>query len=151
MSFRSLSLLICLSLVLSGNLYAAAKKAKISLTGVMILGTHKTAMIQYNGQSLNVKIDDPLGQWQIKTISAREVILYSPKTKKTKVLTLLLPAANELAKIQANKKITTPKPVSNNEDKKSFKPRVINDKDIPEGHRRVRTPFGDVLVKNDKK
>ena len=111
-------------------------------------------MIDYNGQSLNVKINDPLGQWQIKTISAREVILYSPKTKKTKMLTLLLPAANELAKIQAQKKAATPKSVADNGDnknKKSFKPRVIDDKDIPEGHRRVRTPFGDVLVKNDKK
>jgi len=152
MSFHPLwFLLICFSLALSGNAYAAEKKAKISLTGVMILGEYKMAMIDYNGQNLNLKTDDPLGQWQIKTISAREVILYSPKTKKTKVLTLLLPAANELAKIQAKKKASAPKPVANNNNKKSFKPRVIDDEDIPDGHRRVRTPFGDVLVKNDKK
>ena len=35
-----LSLFICFSLVLNGNAYAAAKKAKISLTGVMILGEY---------------------------------------------------------------------------------------------------------------
>ncbi len=29
-----------------------------------------------------------------------------------------------------------------------FQPKVIEDKDIPAGHRRVRTPFGDVLVKD---
>lgn len=29
-----------------------------------------------------------------------------------------------------------------------FQPKVIEDKDVPAGHRRVRTPFGDVLVKD---
>lgn len=43
---------------------------------------------------------------------------------------------------------TTSAPAAGQPAGQGFQPKIIEDKDIPAGHRRVKTPFGDVLVKD---
>lgn len=151
-------LIVSLSLLPTQDVWAAKKpkkaQEKLALTGVMILGNYKLAMVDYNGQSLNLKLRDPLGEWEVKRIDARTVTLFSTKTKKEKILHLLQPSDDDGKAAKKSAKAKPAAPKASNDDKKdnkAFKPRVIEDQDIPEGHRRVRTPFGDVLVKDDKK
>jgi hypothetical protein len=58
------------------------------------------------------------------------------------------PFAAAAAANAAAAKNATPAPPTGQPAGQGFQPKVIEDKDIPAGHRRIRTPFGDVLVKD---
>ena len=58
------------------------------------------------------------------------------------------PFAAAAAANAAAAKGATPAPATGQPAGQGFQLKVIEDKDIPAGHRRVRTPFGDVLVKD---
>jgi hypothetical protein len=58
------------------------------------------------------------------------------------------PFAAAAAAQAAAAKNVTPAPPTGQPTGQGFQPKKIEDKDIPAGHRRVTTPFGDVLVKD---
>ncbi|MEY3219014.1 MAG: hypothetical protein RIT27_371 [Pseudomonadota bacterium] len=149
----------------------------MSLEGIVILGQQKSAVISNNGKQITVKIGDSLGEWTVDDIEARKVQLRPTADAKgarreLKLNTHINPAANPDAKPTdkpadnmtaappsnpfaaaaaanaAAAKNATPAPPTGQPPAQSFQPKVIEDKDIPAGHRRVRTPFGDVLVKD---
>lgn len=149
----------------------------MSLEGIVILGQQKSAIISNNGKQITVKVGDSLGEWTVDAIEARKVQLRPTADAKgarreLKLNTHLNPAdkptdkpadnmtgapavppannpfAAAAAANAAAAKNAIPAPPSGQPPAQSFQPKVIEDKDIPAGHRRVRTPFGDVLVKD---
>jgi len=150
----------------------------MSLEGIVILGQQKSAIISNNGKQITVKVGDSLGEWTVDVIEARKVQLRptadakgarrelklnthlnaaaaNPTDKPADNMTAapaVPPANNPFAAAAAANaaaaKNATPAPPSGQPPAQSFQPKVIEDKDVPAGHRRVRTPFGDVLVKD---
>lgn len=139
--------------------------ADIYLEGISILGTKKTAYVMLNNEKISVEPGDSVDTWTVETIGQRAITLRgAAKEDGTpgEIRELLLhdrlnetpeppqpdnPFARALQEQQANQANT---PQQNKPENTAFKPRQIPDDQIPEGHHRVRTPFGDVLVKDNK-
>lgn len=147
----------------------------IFLEGIVMLG-EKSAIVLNNGKQVTVKTGDTLGDWTVDAIEARQIFLKNTKgeRKELKLKTNLnatapaAPPADKPADGMAQQGMTaptnpfaaaaaanaaaakkeTPAPPTGQPAGQTFQPKVIEDKDIPAGHRRVRTPFGDVLVKD---
>ncbi len=160
------------------SLQAAWAADDMSLEGIVILGQQKSAVVLNNGKQVTVKAGDLLGEWTVDAIEARQVFLRNAKGehKELKLKTNLNaggspapeakptdamagmgmnaapPANNPFAAAAAANaaaaKGATPAPATGQPAGQGFQPKVIEEKDIPAGHRRVRTPFGDVLVKD---
>lgn len=149
----------------------------IFLEGIMMLG-EKSAIVLNNGKQLTVKTGDTVGEWTVEAIEARQIFLKNTKgeRKELKLKTNLNasvpatptpatpadkpadamtgmtapsnPFAAAAAANAAAAKKEVPAPPTGQPPGQTFQPKIIEDKDIPPGHRRVRTPFGDVLVKD---
>lgn len=131
---------------------------EIYLEGISILGSKKTAHILYNGESLTLKPGDEVGEWVLDSLGDRSIFLRPADAKAgdaAKLTELSLHDRLEKASAAANpfQAALQNAPAASKEpppiDK--FKPRRIPDDQVPEGHRRIRTPFGDVLVKEEQK
>jgi len=112
---------------------------ELFLEGVSILGSKKTASVVHNDQSLSLRQGDKVGDWTLERIEQRSIYL---KDKAGKLQVLELHSSMSSGATEAA--TDTGKPEKYN----SFKPRVIKDEDVPEGHRKIKTPFGDVLIKD---
>jgi len=167
---KNVFLIMCVYLLGIGWLNAVkAAEEGLVLEGVGIIGEHRYAFVNYKKQSFKVVPQETVDDWLIEKIEPRAIFVRSLKTEKGKE-----GKKNELLEINMDSVSveplpTTPKTPTNNpfqanktsneslkspvaaKPKPAFKPRVIKDEDIPPGHRRVRTPFGDVLVKDDGK
>jgi hypothetical protein len=156
------------------SLQAAIAAEDMSLEGIVILGQQKSAVVLNNGKQVTVKAGDALGEWTVDAIEARQIFLRNVKgeRKELKLKTHLTtgnpsdkpadgmgmqgmpaapvnnPFAAAAAANAAAAKGATPAPATGQPAGQGFQPKVIEDKDVPAGHRRVRTPFGDVLVKD---
>ncbi len=116
---------------------------ELFLEGVSILGSKKTASVVYNEQPMSLHQGDNVGEWTIADIEERSIKL---QDKAGEIHTLELHSSlNKAGEDEVN-------PTEELSDVKSgagFQPKIIKDEDIPEGHRRIRTPFGDVLIKDN--
>ena len=134
----SVPLFMCTVLCLS--LYAQMIHAdELFLEGVSILGNKKSASVVHNDQSLSLRQGDKVGDWVLERIEQRSIYL-KDKAGKLQVLEL----HSSVSSGNTNVASDDSKPEKHN----SFKPRVIKDEDVPEGHRKIKTPFGDVLIKD---
>ena len=122
--------------------FSPLQAEELFLEGVSILGSKKTASVVYNEQSISLHKGDNIGEWRVEHIEERSIKL---KDKEGKLHTV------ELHSSLSNDKASEQADISELKDVKKgggFQPRVIKDEDVPEGHRRIRTPFGDVLIKD---
>ncbi|MEM7018496.1 MAG: hypothetical protein AAF512_14285 [Pseudomonadota bacterium] len=110
--------------------------ADVYLEGISILGSKRSAFVSENGQKFSVAKGDKLGQWIVEKIENRSIILRG-KDGKLKELALHTTLASEAPKQGLQGEQTADG---------SFKPRFIKDEEVPEGYRKVATPFGDILV-----
>lgn len=128
------------------------------LEGISVLGPKRTAHLVYQGESLSLKPGEAVGEWIVEKIEQRSVLLRpanAPEDADVKLKQLSLhdridgaPAAPQApnpfaAAVESQAKSTEPPEIN------KFKPRRIPDDQIPPGQRRIRTPFGDVLVKDE--
>ena len=133
------------------------------LEGVNILGAARSAYISVDGSSSRLKVGDSLAGWTVHAIESRSVELRGPDGGKR---TLWLqhgeavaepaPATTEkgegMVADDAEKPavIAPPPPEKTGEGSYHITPRFLEDEEIPEGFKRVRTPFGDFLVEEKK-
>ncbi|MDM8545188.1 hypothetical protein QUF61_01705 [Candidatus Venteria ishoeyi] len=149
-------LLICLGLFVHPVLAADT----IALQGVSTIGEKKYAFISFQGKTFKRREGGTIGEWQIKKIAPRTVQIKSQNKPDMPLqeLTLQSRMTEHTSKPVAKTKPAVPMPFGAKPAAKTssatapkFKPRTIADEDVPAGHHRVRTPFGDVLVKDAKK
>ncbi len=145
--------------LLSFSSLLPAADESLVLEGVGILGQYRYAFVKYKKQSIRVVPNEHLDDWVIEKIEPRSIFVRNKKQNNGELLEFNMdsinieppppstPAIPTLA--NAPNKSATPSVTA--KPQPAFKPRVIKDEDVPPGHRRVRTPFGDVLVKDDKK
>ncbi len=165
-------LIISAALLLSAPTWAA----DISLEGVTILGSKKTAYLMVDGEKQAVKIGDAIADWKVTDITPRmvklrnaegveqEVGLHSQEAMPAEAAPANTPVENAAPTPQPNVPVDNPFTRAIQEGLKNgtiqekpeippaqrFQPRQIPDDQIPPGHRRVRTPFGDILVKEQQ-
>ncbi|WP_459863245.1 hypothetical protein [Endothiovibrio diazotrophicus] len=114
--------------------------AEIRLEGVNILGASKSAYLTVDGKRSRFREGESMGGWTVERIAPRSVDLRTPKGE---LRTLTLRGTSGSAQ-------EAPKDAGKEEAGANFRPRVIDDRDVPPGYRKVRTPFGDVLVDKSK-
>ncbi len=129
-----------------------APAAEIFLEGVTILGPKRTAHLSVDGKKDNYHEGDKVGDWMVERIEPRMVHMKTPDGA-----TVTMDLQTRLSEVppKPTEPLTPPPsgaavPPPPGEQKPVFQPKRIEDKDVPPGHRRVRTPFGDVLVKDEK-
>ncbi len=161
------TILIVVFLGFGGSL--GALEQGLILEGVGIIGDQRYAFINYKNQPIRVAPQATVDDWLIERIEPRKIFVRSLKkvegqeNQENKLIEINMdsmgtaPPSPDSSKTPPHpsqamptNQHTPPPPVAA-KPQPAFKPRVINDEDIPPGHRRVRTPFGDVLVKDDKK
>lgn len=150
---------------------ASMAQEALILEGVGIIGEHRYAFVNYKNHSFRVTPKDMIDNWLIERIEPRTIFVrnvQSPKgdeAKKNELLEINMDSMSTEPLPEPPKgsgifqtptiPITRPQPATppaaKPQPQPAFKPRVIKDEDIPPGHRRVRTPFGDVLVKDESK
>lgn len=141
----------------------AAQGPKIALDGVVILGDYRVAYLNVGGMQMDVRLGETVDEWRVDRIVPRQVLLRNDKNEELPLSLTTSPppaeppkpppapvAANPFAAALQNQP-AQPRPAAPPPKPGGFQPRRIPDEEIPEGHRRVRTPFGDVLVKDNKK
>ena len=114
--------------------------ADIYLEGISVLGKKKTAHLVVDGAQMSAREGEYVGDWQIVEIASRAVTLQSDEG------TSVLPLHSRLDPNQ--EPVAEPPTAVNPPPTPAQQLRVIDDADVPEGYRKVRTPFGDLLVKN---
>ena len=137
-------------------LVATDVAAEMRLDGINILGSSKSAYISVDGQRSRFREGDSMNGWTLERVMPRSVELRTPSGE-LRTLTLrgvgddTAPGEGQPA---AKKKVAEKKPKAEPKPAKpagsEYSPRVIDDRDVPPGHRKVRTPFGDMLVDESK-
>ncbi|MCP4696366.1 MAG: hypothetical protein GY862_05915 [Gammaproteobacteria bacterium] len=147
-----------------------AYSADIFLEGISILGAKKNAFVSIDGEKASVAKGDSVGdEWVVDRIERRAIFLRSAKGE-IKELPLhgrlgetaapaqpsppgppMFPTENPFAKALQQSRAAAKQPADPNKPRPKFQPRRIPDDEVPPGHRKVSTPFGDVLVKDPPK
>lgn len=125
---------------------------ELFLEGISIFGTKKIAFLKLKGGKTIVKEGDRIAEWTVETIEPRSVLL---KDKDGKTITVELhtnipplpPSMTTQVPNAAPPAMSgmqsTPVPANQGT---TFQRPVVADQDVPPGHRKVRTPFGDFVV-----
>jgi hypothetical protein len=125
---------LCLVLPLS-----SMAQDDIYLEGISVLGDKKTAHIVVNGTQFMVKEQDYVGEWQVNQIEERAVML---RNEQGAVSTLAL--QSRLTPVEAPPVNAADAATESLADTAEV---PVSGEDIPEGYQKVRTPFGDLLVR----
>lgn len=128
-----------LLIVFSSNSWG---EEEIYLEGISVLGDQKNAYISMKGGKISVSEGDSIGIWQVARIEERSVFLTTENGEATE-----LPLHSRL-----------PLPETETEEEPSPKPQPETEQseadettlEIPPGYRKVHTPFGDFLVKEEQ-
>jgi len=112
------------------------------LEGITILGVKKSAYLAVDEGKVTVNEGDKVGKWRVMRIEERSVFLKTDKNE-----TIELPLHSWLK--PESEKDTVPKAEDTPALPETFERVIIPDDQVPDGYRKVRTPFGDVLVKDD--
>ena len=136
------------------------------LEGVNILGAAKSAYIRVDGAAHRMRVGDSVAGWTIESIESRSVMLRGPggesctlplNGRDAAVGTWTPPApgngvgAGRMTEEPAPRVIAPPPPEKVDEGTYHISPRFYKDREIPEGFKRARTPFGDYLVEEEGK
>ncbi len=145
---------VCLGL----SINAVAAEVGVSLEGISILGAQRYAFVSYKNQSFRVAPNDQVDDWLVVKIEPRAIFVRNVKDEKGVEQKIDMDNVTAEPLVVAPQPLTPAAPVlpmptsaglPEAKPAPAFQPRVIKDEDIPPGHRRVRTPFGDVLVKDE--
>jgi hypothetical protein len=134
--------------------------SEIFLEGISILGNKKSAFISIDGNTITAKEGDLVADLTIERIEPKLLYLRSSKGElselglhstvvSTPSVAPIPKNTNPFAEALKAKENNLDNPTEEKPKTQTFKPRRIADEDVPEDKRRVRTPFGDVLI--DKK
>jgi len=163
MSLKKLTPLCLLILTLPISVFSQ----KIDLQGTQIIGDQKSATVSIDGNSLIVVEGDSVGPWKIERIDSRIIVLRSKDSNEIKELSLHSRPSTETS---TQESIPSPdKPDEAAENAQALLPAVIappppaeiaegvyrsehfiDDKDVPPGYYKKRTPFGDFLIKDEE-
>lgn len=134
---KPLLLALCLMMPLS-----ALAADDIYLEGVSVLGVKKTAHVVINNVKLMVKEQDYVGEWEVVKITDQLVTLRNEAGELSSLaLHSRLSPVTEAPAAEAV-------PATEKTDEEVFKEVTdITDETVPEGYRKVRTPFGELLVR----
>lgn len=130
----------------------SALSAELRLEGVNILGASRSAYIAIDGESARFRQGDTMNGWRLDKVSPRSVTLRTPEGEEM-VLTLNGEGSSE-KRAGDTPVVSEAKPPVKKEKRPSpygppgsnYNPQVIDDRDVPPGYRKVKTPFGDRLV-----
>ncbi len=116
---------------------------ELYLQGVSVIGERKTAYIisttisQTEKAKITVNEGETIGKWRVVKINPKFVLLNSELGEEKQLyLHSNVPIQNE-----------EPQTTGNNLKDKKFTRSVIPDQDIPPGYHKIKTPFGDFLVR----
>ncbi len=104
----------------------------IYLDGVSVLGDKKVAYLTIDNDKVDVEEGEEVATWKVSRIERRAIFLISPDGKETELQlqsTLQMP---EEKTVEATSAVP-----------------VIKDEDVPEGYRKIKTPFGDYVILKD--
>lgn len=121
--------------------------SEISLEGITILGKNRSAHLSVDGSKVTARAGEKVAEWTLHKIEPRVVHLQAPDGE---IVQMALHTRLSEVPPKPESKPTPPASDPKTEEKAKFTPRRIADEDIPPGKRRVRTPFGDVLVDDEK-
>lgn len=113
----------------------------IVLEGISAIGDKRTAHFSIDGVKVPLKEGENVGEWIIAKINKRSVMLRDPANsagKDAPLTEMSIHTPVPLVSATPNKANDKPTPPPG--------PTLIPDDQIPPGQRRVRTPFGDILV-----
>lgn len=120
---------------------------EISLEGISAMGEKRLAHFSMDGSKVSLKEGDNIGEWVLAKVGKRSVFLRDPAATNVKDAPLTelfihspLPTVASAAK-PTDAPVVVPPPG----------PHIIPDDQVPVGQRRVRTPFGDILIKDEPK
>lgn len=124
----------------------------IYLEGISVVGAKKQAYLSLDGIRVVVSEGEAIGSWQVQQIIHKAVLLSTENGKQTTLAlhTRLIPMEEKGAHLEVSlpipeepvEVIVEPPPVP-----EIPQPQEISDEEIPPGHRKVHTPFGDFIVK----
>ncbi|MEN9460765.1 MAG: hypothetical protein RIS84_785 [Pseudomonadota bacterium] len=122
--------------------------AEISLEGISAMGEKRLAHFSMDGSKVSLKEGDNIGEWVLAKVGKRSVFLRDPAATNVKDAPLTelfihspLPTVAAAAAAGKPSDAVVPPPG----------PHIIPDDQVPVGQRRVRTPFGDILIKDEPK
>ncbi|GEM_PF-1184568 len=160
MSLKKLTPLCLLILTLPISVFSQ----EIDLQGTKIIGDKKSATVSIDGNSLIVVEGDSVGPWKIERIDSRIIVLRSKDSNEIKELSLHSRPSTETSTQES-----APSPDKPAENAQVLLPAVIapplpeqiaegvyrsehfiDDKDVPPGYYKKRTPFGDFLIKDEE-
>jgi len=105
----------------------------IYLEGVSVLGDKKVAYLTIDNEKVSVEEGEDVATWKVDRIERRAIFLISPEGKETELqLQSTLQAAPEEKAVEAVNAVP-----------------VIKDEDVPDGYRKIKTPFGDYVILKD--
>lgn len=140
------------SIIVGLLLYTCSIYAEeVYLEGISVLGNIKKAYVVMDEGQIPVEQGDELGQWVIEEIHQRAIVLSNARGE-TQVLELysklnVTPPSIDDVPIESIENTEALEILQKIPDGNPFAPRPqIDDADIPEGKRKVSTPFGDFLV-----
>ncbi len=157
MKSSKLVLLLCLCLAAP---FAGA--GDIYLEGISMMGTKKKAFLSVDGQKMTVEPGEIIAdEWLLSRVEQRSIFLRKldeegqPAEAEQELIlhsrlaedatadsgTVLVGPDTFKQLAPEGSEVEKPRP-------STFKPRRIPPEEVPEGHKVLRTPFGDVLVKS---
>jgi hypothetical protein len=137
----------------------AAMADDIYLEGISSVGEQRVAYIFVNKAKFSLKEGENFTRWKVTRIGQRSIFLSDIKGKETELvlhnrlppesLDGIIPVAAMSAEnsAPANSSTTPSQSDSQPENKSDKNPPV---EEVPPGYRKVQTPFGEVVVKDDK-
>jgi hypothetical protein len=119
------------------------------LEGISVLGKDKSAYLSMKGGKIQVHVGERVGSWKVARIEERSVFLTTDKGESTELpLYSRLPVSNN----QENENEESPEVGDKGvvDKKEEERPPVSNAPEVPPGYRKVHTPFGDFVVKEEE-
>lgn len=122
------------------------------LEGISVLGKDKSAYLSMKGGKIQVHVGERVGSWKVARIEERSVFLTTDKGETTELpLYSRLPVSNN----QENENEESPevgdkKGEADKPEKEAEHSPMTNVPEVPPGYRKVHTPFGDFVVKEEE-
>jgi hypothetical protein len=138
--------LLCCVLMAS---QAHAEADDIYLEGISSLGKQRVAYVFINAAKFSLKEGENLTRWKITRIGQRSIVLADAGGKETELVlhNRLPPEPSEASMVATSE---NPPDTKSDKDAKANKDHAQASEDVPAGYRKVQTPFGEVVVRDDK-
>ncbi len=131
--------------VVACQVYAADD---IYLEGISSLGKQRVAYVLVNETKFSLKEGERLTGWKVTKIGQRSVILADAKGSETELMlhNRMSPESASPELVEKTEKNVQPTPA---EKKVTEDAPAPPNEDVPKGYRKVKTPFGEVIVQED--